>query len=96
MIDKDGYLIVGLSKRSCSKRLRVHRLVAEAFLPNPDNLTQIHHLNHDRKDNRIQNLMWVSKAGHRDEHWRAAQSKIRGTRIRVVGNGIDKIFNSSR
>lgn len=96
MIDKDGYFIIGLHKNGISKTWRVHRLVAEAFLENPDNLPEIHHVNHDIKDNSLQNLKWVNEAGQIDEHWRITQSKIRGTRLRVVGHGIDKIYNSSR
>lgn len=94
-MDKDGYFIIGLSKNGIYKLMKVHRLVADAFVPNIDNLPEVHHLNHDRKDNRIQNLKWVSKDEQRDEHWRTAQSNKIGTRLRVVGHGIDKIYNSS-
>lgn len=39
----------------------VHRLVAKAFLDNPDNLEQVDHINFDRSDNRLSNLRWVSR-----------------------------------
>lgn len=96
MTDKDGYFIIGLHKNGISKTWRVHRLVADTFLPNPENFNQIYHINHDIQDNDLQNLMWVDELGQRDEHWRKTQSKIRGTKLRVIGNGIDKIYNSSR
>lgn len=83
-----GYTFVRLYKNGINKMMKVHRLVAETFLPNPDNLPQVHHINHDRKDNRSCNLKWVTSAEQRDEHWREA----RGAKIRVVGHGIDKIF----
>lgn len=95
-IDKGGYLVITLSKNGVYKTCKVHRLVAESFLPNPDDLPEIHHKNNDRKDNRVQNLMWISKAEQIDEHWRVAQSKRIWTRLRVVGHGIDKIYNSSK
>jgi len=43
-----------------SKRFYVHRLVATAFLKNPDNLPEVNHKNHKRDDNRLQNLEWIS------------------------------------
>ena len=91
-IDGGGYAVVILSKNGISKVMKVHRLVAEAFLPNHDNLPEVHHKNHDRKDNRVHNLKWVTRAEQMDEHWRAAQ----GTKLRVVGHGIDKIFISAK
>ena len=57
--ERNGYMCVNLKddiKRKCYK----HRLIAEQFIPNPDNLSQIDHINHNRKDNRIDNLRWVS------------------------------------
>ena len=41
---------------------RVHRLVAEAFLPNPLMMPVVNHLNHDRADNRASNLEWTTQA----------------------------------
>lgn len=90
-MDQGGYAVVILSKNGIHKMAKVHRLVAEAFLPNPDNLPQVHHVNHDRTDSRVHNLKWVTSAEQIDDHWRAA----RGTRLRVVGHGIDKIFISA-
>ena len=90
-MDKQGYAMVGLHKNGVRKMCLVHRLVAEAFLPNPDNLPEIHHLNHERNDNRAENLAWVTSAEQKDEHWREAK----GTRLRVVGHGIDKTYNSA-
>lgn len=94
-MDKGGYAMVRLSKNGIAKNYQVHRLVAGTFLSNPDNLPEIHHKNHDRKDNRVENLQWVTIYEQRDSHWRAAISKAKGVRLRVVGNGIDKIYNSA-
>lgn len=59
-IDKSGYYTVILCKHSISKYKLVHRLIAEAFIPNPENKPFIDHINTIRTDNRIENLRWVS------------------------------------
>lgn len=55
-----GYLYVQLSKNSIGKKFKVHRLVAEAFIPNPDNLPTINHRNENKCDNRADNLEWMT------------------------------------
>ena len=53
-----GYIIVHLKRRNYDK----HRLIAEQFLPNPDNLSEVDHINHDRTDYHLSNLRWVSRS----------------------------------
>lgn len=55
-----SYPTVQLFKNGKGKRCTVHRLVAEAFIPNPDNLREVDHINSIRNDNHIENLRWVS------------------------------------
>ena len=59
-IDKDGYLLVNLYKNGKSKTFKIHRLVAQAFIPNSDNKPFIDHINTNRSDNRVENLRWVT------------------------------------
>ena len=59
--DKGGYLFVGLCKNGKCERLLVHRLVATAFIPNPDNKPCIDHINTNRTDNSVDNLRWTTQ-----------------------------------
>ena len=58
--DKDGYYIIPLNKNGKKYMRRVHRLVAQAFIPNPENKPVIDHINCDIKDNRVENLRWAT------------------------------------
>lgn len=59
--DKNGYEYVGLYKEGKSTNFKVHRLVMEAFVPNPDNLPQVNHRNEDKTANYPDNLEWCTQ-----------------------------------
>lgn len=59
-VGKHGYVVTLLHKGKSRKNARVHRLVAEAFIPNPDNLSSINHKNEIKTDNRVENLEWCT------------------------------------
>lgn len=74
---KKGYLQVALTKEFKTKPCRVHRLVAQAFIPNQNNLPQVNHIDGNKENNNVSNLEWVSnydnmqhsiKTGLRDTH----------------------------
>ena len=72
--DKGGYLSVQLSKNNNQKRYSVHRLVAQAFIPNNDSSkTQINHRNECKSENRVSNLEWCDRSynqTYNDINWR--------------------------
>ena len=81
-LDNDGYPIVtlgGNKRRSC---VRVHRLVAIHFIPNPNNLSDVNHKNFDRTDNRADNLEWLSHSDNVkysiDNNWEIVSKSRQG------------------
>lgn len=58
--DKDGYLLVNLYKNSKKKTYKVHRLVALAHIPNPNNYPQVNHKDENPSNNHISNLEWCT------------------------------------
>ena len=56
------YQMVMLSKENKHHPCRVHRLVAEAFIPNPDSLSDVDHIDCDKLNNRVENLRWCTHA----------------------------------
>ena len=56
-----GYLRAHLTKENTSKHIRIHRLVAQAFIPNPHNLPEINHKDENKKNNCVENLEWCDR-----------------------------------
>ena len=58
----NGYLFVTLYKDKIPYRKTIHRLVAEAYIPNPENKPQVNHKDGDKKNNKVENLEWVTQS----------------------------------
>lgn len=59
--NKDGYIYVILSKNNISKCFLVHRLVAQTFIPNPNNFPEINHKDENKYNNYVDNLEWCDR-----------------------------------
>jgi len=66
--DNCGHLQVDLHKDNTKNHKQVHRLVAEAFIPNPNNYDVVHHKDHDVNNNKVENLEWMDKGEHTSMH----------------------------
>ena len=71
---RGGYLKVDLYRNGIRKASRVHRLVAEAFIPNPNGYPQVNHRDEDKVNNNVENLEWCT----------SKYNNIHGTRIERV------------
>jgi hypothetical protein len=61
-VNDSGYPRVSLYKEGTKQQFHVHRLVAEAFIPNQGNLPEVNHINGLKDDNRVENLEWCTSA----------------------------------
>ena len=57
---KSGYEMIKLSKNGKTYHKLIHRLVAEAFIPNPNKLEEVDHIDNNTKNNKLENLQWVT------------------------------------
>lgn len=78
-VTRHGYETVELFSDGKSKRFLVHRLVALAFIPNPENLPQVNHKDENKRNNHVSNLEWVT----------AKQNMNHGTRLQRQLASID-------
>lgn len=81
-----GYYAVTLCKNKSQKDFYVHRLVAEAFIPNPNNLPQVNHKSEVKMDNFVDNLEWCDNLyninfGTRTERSADGHKKGRGSSL---------------
>lgn len=104
-ISSTGYCVVTLCKNAVCKKLRVHRLVAIAFIDNPENKQYIDHINTIRIDNRIENLRWVTRSENslnpitRKRNSNCHKGKLTWNSKRIVqikNNEVIRVCDSSR
>lgn len=71
---RKGYCRVMLSKNNKKSKIYIHRMVANAFVPNPKNKIQINHKNLDKADNRAENLEWVTGSENCFHWWKTRET----------------------
>lgn len=95
--DKEGYRVISIRDRknnNVSVNLKVHRMVAEVFLDNSDNLPYVNHINGIKHDNRVCNLEWCSASHNRVEALRLGLAKHYTIRLTNKITKESKVYNS--
>lgn len=93
---RNGYVYIQLNKENKNKLVRVHRLVAEAFIPNSDNRLQVNHKNGIKTDNKVSNLEWCTASENIKHAYRNGLNKPKKRRIIQMSkdNKMMTIWNS--
>jgi len=96
-VDAHGYVIVGGS----DKKYKVQRLVALAFIPNPDNKPMVDHIDGNKINNSVKNLRWATREenAHNTKMWSSNKSGIKGVCFSVMGGGLTwraKIYDNKK
>ena len=81
-----GYLVVDLKANGKRKHKKIHRLVAEAFIPNPDNLPEVNHKDENKYNNSVDNLEWCN----------SSYNKTYGAGRERHSEGMKRVWNSRR
>ena len=80
------YLAMKLTKDGKSKNVLIHKIVAQAFVPNPDNKPYIHHKDVNVLNNHADNLMWVTMQEHIKLHRELRQQERQGSNDNIRAN----------
>ena len=90
--DGKGYKKARLCKNGILKSYRIHRLVAEAFIPNPFNYSEVNHKDFNRSNNLINNLEWCNKEYNMKHSVKA--NRFHNKPVICENNNLITIFNS--
>ena len=104
-INKNGYCKVTLQKNKYKKIFSVHRLVAEAFIPNDNNYPCVNHIDCNKTNNNVNNLewctykqnsQWASKTGRYDNMAKINSKRMKERKIYLISNGYKKANEATK
>lgn len=75
--EEKGYCRLSIKINGKKKHFAVHRLVAIAFIPNPNNLPQVDHIDGDKTNNKVSNLRWVSNKQNAQWRWERIRKALK-------------------
>lgn len=103
-LNSKGYKRIYMSENGKVKSIFVHRLVASLFIPNPDNLPQVNHIDGNKLNNNVENLEWCNNSQNQlhairnnlRKKFPKGDTSNRAKKIRMFNDKEDKTFNSFR
>ena len=75
--EEKGYCRLSVKIGGKRKHFPIHRLVAIAFIPNPNNKSQVDHIDNDKNNNRVDNLRWVSNKENSNYRWERIRKALK-------------------
>ena len=95
LVKSNGYLDIILYNNGKCKHYLVHRLVAKAFIPNPDSLPEINHIDENKTNNKVDNLEWCTSKYNSNYGTKPLRfSKSRGISVKCIETEI--VYHSAR
>lgn len=95
---KKGYPVINLCKNSKLKTAYIHRLVAEYFIENPNNLKYVNHINNDKEKNNVNNLEWCTGSDNMLKSYQNGSNSKHKTKVEqfdLISNETIKIWDSA-
>lgn len=91
---RDGYVFVEFRANGKAVRPRVNRLVAICFIPNPDNLPEVNHIDNDPTNNRSDNLEWCSRQYNSDykKNFGTSSAEVLGRSVIAINRNTSEVF----
>ena len=93
-VNERGYLFVHFNANGKQVNLKVHRIIATCFIPNPDNLPQVNHKDNNPKNNTVSNLEWCTSQYNSDykKNFGTSPAELFGTPVFAVNLKTGKVF----
>lgn len=95
-LDMKGYLRVYLNDNGKTKFVPIHRLVAQAFIPNPENKPQVNHIDGNKQNNNVKNLEWCTNSENQKHAYRLGLNYVTGRAGRPKISVIQKDLYSNK
>jgi hypothetical protein len=89
-----GYFIISLCKNNISKTNRIHQLVAQHFIPNPDNKPCVNHKDGNKQNNNVSNLEWCTHKENMIHAYEIGLKKAANKKVKILKGDFSKTFNS--